>query len=105
MFLPRAADAATSRAAAAGLSTILRDTLELKLDFAPGTRFAYSNIGYQARRRGAIERTTGVRRGAGPTLQERVLARAGGTAMQIGRTLAVADGEVTWSRPGCRRSR
>lgn len=95
MFLPRASDAAGRQGGPLppDCPTILRDTLEHQLDFAPGTRFAYSNIGYCLLGR-VIERVTGVPYAA--HVRERVLAPAGVRRMQIGRTLAAAEGEVTY---------
>ena len=95
MFLPLAADAASRQGGPLppDCPTILRDALEQKLDFAPGARFAYSNIGYCLLGR-VIERVTGVPYEA--RVRERVLAPAGVRRMHIGRTLAAAEGEVTY---------
>jgi len=94
-FLPRAADAAQRQGGPLppDCPTILRDTLERTLDFAPGERFAYSNIGYCILGR-VVERVTGSPYEA--HVREHVLAPAGVTRMQVGRTLQPAEGEVTY---------
>lgn len=73
--------------------TILRDTLERKLDFKPGEYYAYSNIGYCILGR-VIERVTGV--GYEQFVREHVLMPVGATGMEVGRTLEAARGEVTY---------
>ena len=73
--------------------TILRDTLERKLDFTPGKYYAYSNIGYCILGR-VIERVTGV--GYEQFVREHVLMPVGATGMKVGRTLEAARGEVTY---------
>jgi CubicO group peptidase (beta-lactamase class C family) len=95
VFMPGAADAARRQNGPLppDCSTILRDTLERKLDFAPGTRFAYSNIGYCILGR-VVERVTGMAYEA--YVRDRVLAPAGATGLKLGRTLEAADGEVTY---------
>jgi len=94
-FLPRAADAAQRQGGPLppDCPTILRDTLERTLDFAPGERFAYSNIGYCILGR-IVERVTGSPYEA--HVREHVLAPAGVTRMQVGRTLQPAESEVTY---------
>ena len=94
-FLPRAADAAQRQGGPLppDCPTILRDTLERTLDFAPGERFAYSNIGYCILGR-VVERVTGSPYEA--HVREHVLAPAGVTRMQVGRTLQPAESEVTY---------
>jgi N-acyl-D-amino-acid deacylase len=95
VFLPGAADAAKRQGGPLppDCATILRDSLERKLDFRPGERFAYSNIGYCILGR-VVERVSGA-----PYelhVRQRVLAPAGVTRMKVGRTLEAADGEVTY---------
>ena len=95
VFLPGAADAARRQRGPLppDCPTILRDTLERKLDFTPGERVAYSNVGYCILGR-VIERVAGM-----PYeiyARERVLAPAGATRMKVGRTLEAAEGEVTY---------
>jgi len=95
VFLPGAADAAHRQGGPLPpvCPTILRDTLERKLDFAPGERFAYSNIGYCILGR-VVERVTG-----SPYethVRQHVLAPVGATRMKIGRTLQPAEAEVTY---------
>jgi len=73
--------------------TILRDTLERKLDFKPGEYYAYSNIGYCILGR-VIERVTGV--DYEQFVRDHVLMPVGATGMKVGRTLEAARGEVTY---------
>jgi CubicO group peptidase (beta-lactamase class C family) len=93
--MPGAADAARRQNGPLppDCSTVLRDTLERKLDFAPGARFAYSNIGYCILGR-VVERVTGMAYEA--YVRDRVLAPAGATGLKLGRTLEAAEGEVTY---------
>jgi N-acyl-D-amino-acid deacylase len=95
VFMPGAAEAARRQNGPLppDCPTILRDTLERKLDFAPGERFAYSNIGYCMLGR-VVERVTGTAYEA--YVRGRVLAPAGATALRLGRTLETAEGEVTY---------
>jgi len=95
VFLPYAAEAAQRQRGPLPPdgSTILRDALEHKLDFAPGERFAYSNVGYCILGR-VIERVTGAPYET--HVREHVLAPAGAARMKVGRTLQPADGEVTY---------
>src|SRR5262245_63861321 len=95
VFMPYAAEAARRQGGPLppDCPTILRDTLERKLDFTPGTRFAYSNVGYCILGR-VIERVTGSPYEA--HVRQHVLAPAGATRMKIGRTLQPAEGEVTY---------
>jgi N-acyl-D-amino-acid deacylase len=95
VFMPGAADAARRQKGPLppDCPTILRDTLERKLDFAPGERFAYSNIGYCILGR-VVERVTGMPYET--YVRERVLAPAGAARMKVGRTLPAAEGEVTY---------
>jgi N-acyl-D-amino-acid deacylase len=72
---------------------ILRDALEHKLDFAPGARAVYSNVGYCILTR-VVEIVSG--RSYEDFVRTRVLAPAGADAMRRGRTLTAAPGEVTY---------
>ncbi len=95
VFLPRAADAAKRQGGPLppDCRTILRDTLERRLDFIPGQRFAYSNVGYCILGR-VIERVTGTPYEA--YVRTRILAPAGAASMKLGRTLESAEAEVTY---------
>jgi N-acyl-D-amino-acid deacylase len=95
VFMPGAADAAKRQRGPLppDCPTVLRDTLERQLDFTPGDRFAYSNVGYCILGR-VIERVTGTAYEA--HVRTRVLAPAGVAGMKIGRTLDAAAGEVTY---------
>jgi CubicO group peptidase (beta-lactamase class C family) len=95
VFLPRAPEAAKRQGGPLppDCPTLMRDTLERTLDFAPGTRFAYANIGYCILGR-VIERVT--RTPYEAYVRTHVLARAGATRMKVGRTLTAAEGEVTY---------
>ena len=95
VFMPGAADAAKRQRGPLppDCPTVLRDTLERRLDFTPGERFAYSNFGYCILGR-VIERVTGTAYEA--HVRTRVLAPAGVVGMKIGRTLDAAAGEVTY---------
>ena len=95
VFMPHALDATRRQRGPLppDCPTILRDTLERKLDFVPGERFAYSNVGYCILGR-IVERVTGKRYET--YVRERILAPAGATRMKLGRTLEAADGEVTY---------
>jgi CubicO group peptidase (beta-lactamase class C family) len=95
VFLPGAAEAAHRQGGALppDCPTVLRDTLERKLDFAPGERFAYSNVGYCILGR-VVERVTGTPYET--HVRQHVLAPVGATRMKIGHTLRPADGEVMY---------
>ena len=95
VFMPYAATAAKRQGGPLppDCPTIMRDTLERKLDFTPGERFAYSNIGYCILGR-VIERVAGAPYEA--HVRERVLAPAGAGRMKVGRTREAAEGEVTY---------
>lgn len=73
--------------------TILRDNLERKLDFDPGTRYAYSNIGYCILGR-VIERVTG--QAYGDYVRQHVLVPAGALGAQLARTFEAAEGEASY---------
>jgi N-acyl-D-amino-acid deacylase len=74
---------------------IIRFMLSQPLDFAPGTRYAYSNFGYNVLGR-VIERRSKMT--YGEYVQQQVLAPAGITDMRLGRTLLDqrAPGEVRY---------
>ena len=93
-FAPRAVEAAKRQAGAMPptCETVLRDVLESKLDFAPGSRHSYSNIGYCILGR-IIERASGMRYEA--FVGERILTPAGAMRLELGRTMEAAPGEVT----------
>jgi len=95
VFLPGAADAAQRQNGPLppDCPTIMRDTLERTLDFTPGERFAYSNVGYCILGR-VIEKVTGVMYET--YVREHVLGPVGATRMRIGRTLQPAEGEVRY---------
>ena len=95
VFMPRAAEAARRQGGPLppDCPTVLRDTLERRLDFAPGERFAYSNVGYCILGR-VIERVAGSPYEA--HVRRHVLVPAGAARMQVGHTLQPAEGEVTY---------
>jgi CubicO group peptidase (beta-lactamase class C family) len=100
MFMPRATEALARQGATAPptCEILLRDTLEGKLDFDPGTRFAYSNLGYCILGR-IVERITGM-----PYLavaQTRVLEPSASAGIVLGHTMERATGEtVYYDYPG-----
>ncbi|MGK5554888.1 serine hydrolase domain-containing protein [Actinomadura kijaniata] len=73
---------------------IMRYASTLRLNHAPGTRFAYCNYGYMLLGR-IIERVTGQSYAA--YVQRAVLAPRGITRMKLGRSLTRAPGEVPYS--------
>jgi N-acyl-D-amino-acid deacylase len=84
MFLPTQIASATGTPAPAGAEAIVRFMMGKPLDFTPGSRFAYSNFGYAVLGR-IIERVSG--KSYEQFVKETVLAPAGVTRMQLGRTL------------------
>ena len=74
---------------------IIRFMMSQPLDFAPGTRYAYSNFGYNVLGR-IVERRSGTT--YAEYVQQQVLAPAGITDMRLGRTRAEerAPGEVAY---------
>jgi N-acyl-D-amino-acid deacylase len=76
---------------------IIRFMLAQPLDFAPGTRYAYSNFGYNVLGR-IIERRSGM--SYGEYVHQEVLAPAGIVSMRLGRTRLEerAPGEVRYVR-------
>ena len=95
VFAPHAVDATRRQGAPMPPSceTVMRDTLERNLDFAPGQRHAYSNVGYCILGR-VIERASGV--GYEAFVRERVLVPASAARLTLGRTLETAADEVTY---------
>jgi N-acyl-D-amino-acid deacylase len=78
--------------------TIVRFMLGMPLDFAPGSRSVYSNVGFNVLGR-VIERVSGQPYEA--FIQSRVLAPSGIEAMRLGRTFRAdrAPGEVLYYAP------
>jgi CubicO group peptidase (beta-lactamase class C family) len=83
--------------------TIIRHMLSQPLDFAPGSRYAYSNFGYCLLGR-VIEKLSS--RVYDTFVRETVLAPMGIRKMRLGRTLVEdrAAGEVKYYTPGNRES-
>jgi len=73
--------------------TVLRDNLERKLDFDPGTRHAYSNLAYCILGR-VIEIITG--QTYVDYVKQHVLERAGATGMELARSFAGAQDEAAY---------
>ncbi len=95
VFMPHAG-AALARQKATGSPTcqiILRDALEGRLDFDPGSRFAYSNLGYCILGR-IIERASGM--SYGEFVRSRLLGPAGASGLRLGQTMATAPDEATY---------
>ena len=99
MFRPRQIAQALGLNTRPTASEILRYTLARSLDFSPGSRYAYSNVGYNALGR-IIEETT--QQSYQQYCQEHILRPLGITGMQLGNTLAKgrAPGEVHYSSQG-----
>jgi N-acyl-D-amino-acid deacylase len=95
VFLPQAAEAMTRQGAKAppDCPTVLRDALERKLDFDPGSRVAYSNLGYCILGR-VIEAASG--KSFPDFIRERVLEPAGATTIAPGRTIAKLPDEASY---------
>jgi N-acyl-D-amino-acid deacylase len=74
-------------------AAVARDALARKLDFAPGTKYAYSNVGYCLLGR-IVEIVSG--QDYESFVRARVLGPAGAGAMRPGNTLEAAPGEVTY---------
>lgn len=83
MFQSREIAAAMGIPPPANAETIIRYMLEKPLQFAPGSKYAYSNFGYCVLGR-IIEKTTGER--YEDFVKTRILRPAGVTAMRLGRT-------------------
>ncbi len=95
MFMSSQIASAMGTAAPASAETIIRYMLGQPLDFDPGTRYVYSNFGYDVLGR-ILERVTG--QPYETYMRNTVLAPMGITRMRIGHTLAAdADlGEVKY---------
>lgn len=95
VFPPRAVQAAARQGGAMPptCEAILRDSLEGSLDFAPGSRYAYSNVGYCILGR-VIERLSGER--YTDFVRRRITEPVGAGGLQPGRTLIALPGEVTY---------
>lgn len=95
VFMPRAGEAAARQKAPLPPSceTILRDSLERRLEFDPGTRHAYSNLGYCILGR-VIERRSGMV--YEDFVRQHVLVPAGAGGMRLARTFASAEGEAAY---------
>lgn len=93
LFPPRAEKAAARQGGPWPYTceTILRDSLEERLDFEPGTRYAYSNVGYCILGR-VIERRSGMTYEA--FVRSRILEASGATGLRLGRMLEPAPNEV-----------
>lgn len=104
MFMPTTKQAAEAVGTPppANCETVIHYMLGRRLDFAPGTNYAYSNFGYCVLGR-IVERITGQTYEA--YVQENVLKPMGATRMRIGRTLLEGrfEGEVKYyDFPGAR---
>jgi N-acyl-D-amino-acid deacylase len=95
MFRPVKIAKSLSQTPPASAQQVAQYMLTAPLDFAPGSRYAYSNFGYCLLGR-IIEKKTQMP--YEQYVQKHLLARAGITKMQIGRSLATkrAAGEVTY---------
>jgi protein-L-isoaspartate(D-aspartate) O-methyltransferase len=84
-----------------GIETYIRLMLARALDFEPGTRYAYSNLGYGILGR-IVERVTGLR--YDDFVRTALLVPLGLTRMQIGRPMVEgpAEGEVRYYEPGAK---
>ncbi|MCW0233316.1 MAG: beta-lactamase family protein [Ferrovibrio sp.] len=95
VFMPRAGEAAARQNAAMppSCAVVLRDSLERRLDFDPGSRHAYSNIGYCILGR-VIERVSGQTYEA--FVRQHILTPAGAGGLQLARTFDMAEGEAAY---------
>lgn len=95
LFMPRLAAVAARQPGPRppACDMILRDSLETRLDFAPGTRFAYSNVGYCILGR-IIQRVSGMT--YADFVRSRILLPSGARGIQLGHTLTAAEGEVVY---------
>jgi N-acyl-D-amino-acid deacylase len=84
MFRPREIAATMGVPPPAGAETIVRYMLDQPLQFAPGTKYAYSNFGYCVLGR-IVEKVSGER--YEDFVRNRILRPAGATAMRLGHTL------------------
>jgi len=100
VFMPHAAAAARRQKAPLPPSceTVLRDSLERKLDFEPGGRYAYSNIGYCILGR-IIERGSGL--SYGEYMRQHILEPSGATGLRLAQTFpSHADEAAYYGYPG-----
>src|SRR5262249_18421467 len=72
---------------------VLRDALEQQLDFAPGTQYAYSNVGYCLLGR-IVEHVSGM--ALSDFVRTRIFRRAGAQRVQWWRTRSAAPQEGTY---------
>ncbi len=95
MFNPVGIAAAVGVPAPAGCETVMRYMLGRRLDFAPGTKFVYSNFGYCVLGR-VVEKVAGVQ--YADYVKSEVLGPLGITRMRIGSSIKEgrAPGEVTY---------
>jgi N-acyl-D-amino-acid deacylase len=95
MFRPRLIAEQVGTPAPASPEAVLRYMQTQPLDFAPGTRYAYSNFGYCVLGR-ILEKATG--QSYGQYVRQHVLAPLGVTSMRLGATLEgqQAPGEVRY---------
>ncbi len=103
LFPPHAVKAAERQGAPMPptCETILRDSLEGSLDFSPGARYAYSNVGYCILGR-VIERIARVPYEA--YVRSQILEPSGAARMRLGLTLTAFPGEVMYyDYPGAPR--
>jgi len=103
MFRPIVAAEAVGAPKPATCETVIRYMLGQKLDFYPGTKYAYSNFGYCVLGR-IIERVTGIK--YEDFVKREVLEPTGITRMKEGGSLASDDaaGEVHYYNEGTARS-
>ena len=99
MFMSTTAASATGTRAPADLQAILKDWMSKPLDFTPGTRYAYSNLGFAVLGL-VVEKVSGQSYEA--FVKSAVLRPAGATHMQLGHTLVSqrAADEVQYYEPG-----
>ena len=95
VFMPRIAEAAGRQGGPfpPNCQTVLRDSLERKLQFTPGDRYAYSNVGYCILGQ-VVERVTGI--SFEHYVRENILAPSGADRLQLSRTMESGEGEVTY---------
>ena len=95
VFMPRIAEAAGRQGGPfpPTCQTVLRDSLERRLQFSPGDKYAYSNVGYCILGQ-VVERITG--RPLEHYVRDKILIPSGANRLQIGRTVESGEGEVTY---------
>ena len=103
MFRPVIEAEAVGAPVPASCETVIRFMLGQRLNYDPGTKYAYSNFGFCVLGR-IIERVSGIP--YEKFVRQEVLAPAGITRMKIGRSLQSdeADGEVRYYNEGRARS-